>query len=75
MIFKEILTGVKYLHDNNIYHRDLKIENIIVNKQKEKITCKLIDFGFAVHLQPNQHISKIFGTPSYMAPEIYQRKK
>jgi serine/threonine protein kinase len=44
IIFKKILLGVEYLQSLNIAHRDLKLENIIIDKNKG---IKLIDFGFA----------------------------
>mmetsp|Transcript_17348 Transcript_17348/g.17030 ORF Transcript_17348/g.17030 Transcript_17348/m.17030 type:complete len:91 (+) Transcript_17348:1272-1544(+) len=43
-IFRKILEGVDYLHRSNIAHRDLKLENIIIDKSKN---VKIIDFGFA----------------------------
>lgn len=43
-VFKKILQGVDYLHKTEIAHRDLKLENIIIDKDKN---IKIIDFGFA----------------------------
>ncbi|CAD8155245.1 unnamed protein product [Paramecium octaurelia] len=66
-IYSQIREGVKYLHSRNIYHRDLKADNImIINNQ-----VKLIDFGLA---SENQLCQDYCGTPAYMAPEIFQKK-
>ncbi len=43
--FNKILCAVEYLHRNGIAHRDIKAENILLNRHKE---LKLIDFGFSV---------------------------
>ena len=56
----------------SIVHRDLKLENIIVDNRNN---LKLIDFGFAVQTYPGQSLKTCCGTPSYMAPEICQRKE
>ena len=47
-IFLQILNAVSYCHDQGIFHRDLKLENIMINKEEE---IKLIDFGFATILK------------------------
>ena len=62
--FKQIVEGVKYLHDKNIAHKDLKLENIVLCDDKVKI----IDFGFAVY--DTEKSTKYIGTLDYIAPEI-----
>ena len=62
---------MSYLHSKNIAHRDLKLENILLDDKK---IIKLIDFGFSV-VSPNDAKLSIFcGTPSYMSPEIVTKK-
>lgn len=69
-IFKQILEGIKYCHSRCITHRDIKLENLLLDDQNN---IKIIDFGFSTCI-PNDKKIKIFcGTPSYMAPEIVQK--
>lgn len=69
-IFIQLLNAMNYLHMHNIYHRDLKLDNIMIDKTG-KVT--IIDFGFAIQASGNTKITSFCGTPFYMAPEIYQR--
>ncbi|CAD8066591.1 unnamed protein product [Paramecium primaurelia] len=66
---KIILTALKYLEINNIIHRDIKLENILLQQQNDITSLKIIDFGLAIYAQPQQKVS-ICGTPGYIAPEI-----
>ena len=68
-IFIQLLDAVNYLHSCNIYHRDLKLDNVMIDRNG-KIT--LIDFGFAITVNDNSKLTSFCGTPNYMAPEIYQ---
>ena len=56
-----------HLHKNGYIHRDLKLENIMI---QEDGYVKLIDFGLSKFLEANKYTSTIAGTVMYMAPEI-----
>lgn len=72
-LFSQIASAIKYWHSKNITHRDIKLENVLLDESKEKV--KLIDFGFSTCI-PNDKKIKIFcGTPSYMAPEIVSKRE
>ena len=69
-MFKAIVSAIAYCHSKQICHRDIKLENILLDEQGNP---KLIDFGFSTCI-PNDKKVKIFcGTPSYMSPEIVQK--
>lgn len=71
-IMKQILHAIDYCHNKNVTHRDLKLENLLLD---DKNDVKIIDFGFSTCF-PHEKKVKIFcGTPSYMAPEIVARKE
>ena len=71
---KQLADGLKYLLDNNILHRDLKPQNILLTNNYD---LKITDFGFARHVDKNKEmvIQTLCGTPMYMAPEIMKYKK
>lgn len=67
----QIILAVGYLHSKGIMHRDLKLENILVEQSGY---LKIIDYGLAKTLKGNQ-LSKTFcGTPEYLAPEMVQNE-
>jgi serine/threonine protein kinase len=72
--FKQMLTGLHYLHKNGMAHRDLKPENVMLS---EKYEVKVIDFGFTCNIAGRNGSgsnSSGVGTPGYMAPEILQKR-
>jgi serine/threonine protein kinase len=72
-LFKQVVSALAYCHSRNVAHRDIKLENILLNEEKTMV--KLIDFGFSTCI-PNEKKVKLFcGTPSYMAPEIVSKKE
>lgn len=70
-ILAEVLLGVEYLHSNLIIHRDLKLENILLDANGH---CKISDFGSATKLKsPEDKIVSSCGTMGTTAPEVYFR--
>jgi len=70
MQFYQILKGIKYLHDNNICHRDLKLENILLAEKDKRGLIKITDFGLSKLLDNSTAMTTYVGTPSYIAPEV-----
>ena len=70
MIFKQIIEGLKYIHKKNIIHRDIKLDNILIDTTN---TVKICDFGVSRKIEKGQKIYERCGTPAYIAPEIYKK--
>jgi len=71
-VFFQVGQGINYLHERHIVHRDVKLENLLLD---ESGTVKIIDFGFSTILPPGKKLKIFCGTPSYMSPEIVARKE
>uniref|UniRef100_A0A3P8Z337 non-specific serine/threonine protein kinase n=1 Tax=Esox lucius TaxID=8010 RepID=A0A3P8Z337_ESOLU len=72
-LFKQIVNAVKHCHNNQIVHRDLKCENILLD---ERGFVKLTDFGFACHYTDRSALMNTFcGSVAYTAPEILLCRK
>ena len=69
LIFSKILKGIQACHNAGICHRDIKLENILLDKN---YSPKICDFGFATH--NNFHLEERLGTSYYIAPEIYNHE-
>ncbi|XP_052205949.1 CBL-interacting serine/threonine-protein kinase 1-like isoform X2 [Diospyros lotus] len=73
-LFQQLLDGVSYCHDKGIYHRDLKLENVLVDA---KGNIKISDFGLSAlpqHLREDGLLHTTCGSPNYVAPEILANK-
>lgn len=68
--FIQILTGIQYLHENQIIHRDIKPENILLDAAGN---VKICDFGWC--FKGDEERSTFCGTLDYMAPEMVLGKK
>ncbi len=64
--FKQAFTGLNFLHERNILHRDIKATNLFVHQLDEKIVVKVGDLEF---WKDHENISNRI-TPEYMAPEV-----
>lgn len=71
-IIKQLISVLAHLHSRNVTHRDIKLENIIIDS---KGIIKLIDFGFCCCTSSDTKLKIFCGTPSYMCPEIVMKKE
>ncbi len=70
----QIFNAVFYCHSMNILHRDLKSENILIEREeKNGIKIKIIDFGTAKIFEKNKVERKIIGSSYYIAPEVLSK--
>ena len=80
VLFYQVFSGLWYLHENKILHRDIKLENIMIDgKEKDKSTgeelfwAKIIDFGTAKLFEKNKKEKDVVGSSYYIAPEVLKQ--
>ena len=69
---QQLASALRFLHQNQVSHMDLKPQNILLTSGSK---LKLADFGFAQHLRPDQEKTSLRGSPLYMAPEIVLERR
>ena len=70
-IMLQLMSAICYCHQNHVVHRDLKPENILLEDKKDSNpTIKLIDWGGARYFSKHKKMTKVNGTPYYIAPEV-----
>eukprot|EP00915_Cephaloidophora_sp_WS-2016_P005473 GHVH01007285.1.p1 GENE.GHVH01007285.1~~GHVH01007285.1.p1 ORF type:complete len:522 (+),score=95.80 GHVH01007285.1:335-1900(+) len=73
VVVRQILSGISYLHQRNISHRDMKPENILLEKEDEIEALKIIDFGLSTVYEAKKNqlsMKERTGTAYYVAPEV-----
>jgi calcium-dependent protein kinase len=66
----DMLSAVRYLHEQGIAHRDLKLENFLFEQPGMHSPLKLIDFGLSKHFDPKESMHQVVGSAYYTAPEV-----
>ncbi|MCO5554778.1 hypothetical protein L7F22_008312 [Adiantum nelumboides] len=72
--FQQLISGVSYCHDMQICHRDLKLENTLLDESPSP-RLKICDFGYSKSLLLHSQPKSTVGTPAYIAPEVLSRKE
>nr|XP_044613808.1 calcium/calmodulin-dependent protein kinase type 1G isoform X1 [Equus asinus] len=73
LVIQQVLSAVKYLHENGIVHRDLKPENLLYLTPEENSKIMITDFGLS-KMEQSGVMSTACGTPGYVAPEVLAQK-
>ena len=82
-LMRQIIDAFKYIHSKRIIHRDVKLENILINFENEKdkeefdmmkATVKIVDFGFSCYINKSGSLYSTVGSPINMDPIILKKK-
>ena len=70
-IMKQIVSAIADTHSRDIVHRDLKLDNILIDNQGK---VKIIDFGFATQCRKGEQLNQNCGTLQYMDPDLVRKR-
>jgi serine/threonine protein kinase len=70
--FRQIVSGVAFMHESMVAHRKIDIENVAIEPTRngEEYTCKLVDLSCAIYTRPNTLCRRAYGNFPEMAPEM-----
>ena len=71
--FQQLISGVAYCHAKGVAHRDLKLENTLLDGGAVP-RLKICDFGYSKHSEIDSDPKSTVGTPAYIAPEVLKRQ-
>ena len=71
VLFKQIIEGIGYIHSKKVLHRDIKLDNILLDGKGH---VKIADFGVSKSVKKGELMFEQSGTPAYIAPEIIRDK-
>ena len=71
-LFVQLLLSLQHVHSKQILHRDLKTQNILLNKDRDVV--KIGDFGISKVLSSKSKAFTVVGTPCYISPELCEGK-
>ena len=83
-VIQQLLAAITFLHERGIAHRDIKLDNIMIEnielsedeRDADKLNIKLTDFGFSTFYKTDKvTLGYTLGTPEYMAPETIRKGK
>lgn len=78
IVMEQILLTLDFFHQKGIVHRDIKLDNILINKvEQAELNVKIADFGMATIVNSkNKNVPLLMkcGTPGYVAPEILRNE-
>eukprot|EP01012_Entosiphon_sulcatum_P066297 TRINITY_DN95465_c0_g1_i1.p1 TRINITY_DN95465_c0_g1~~TRINITY_DN95465_c0_g1_i1.p1 ORF type:complete len:640 (+),score=91.83 TRINITY_DN95465_c0_g1_i1:73-1992(+) len=74
-LMRQLASGMHFLHERHLVHRDLKPQNLLLTTPDiHRAVIKIADFGFARYVKPLDLAQTLCGSPVYMAPEILGKR-
>ncbi|WVQ83489.1 hypothetical protein IAT38_005630 [Cryptococcus sp. DSM 104549] len=68
--FRQLCLGLEYLHENQVIHRDIKPDNVLLSRDRRYV--KLCDFGVSEMFAETDRVKKSGGSPAFQSPETFQ---